>query len=309
MAISQKDIKLLWGRAGSKCAICRRDLCADKESVSASYTLGEQAHIVGEKKTAARGESLLEIEERNCYHNLILLCPTHHTEIDENEEDWPVERLYQTKSRHELWVRETLSSEADLIHSAKQTAVTSLIDEAVILCRLDNWQDWTSWALGPDALWDKEAPNNAYKFYEKVESTLWGVEFEELQIAARVFANTLNAAAQTFSENSEERHNGLRPIKFYKANGFNDNYHDDLKRYNKWVDECNLLVVQATKAANWFADAVRAEVNPMFYAEKGRFMLTSGPNLEGICHSQVLQYTEEEKCDLRLEFSSGKFAS
>ncbi|MEA1975365.1 MAG: hypothetical protein U9N10_07360, partial [Bacillota bacterium] len=42
---------------------------------------------VGEKEDAARGKSQLSLDERNTYHNLILLCPTHHTEIDKNEED------------------------------------------------------------------------------------------------------------------------------------------------------------------------------------------------------------------------------
>jgi len=303
VSISQKDIKLLWGRSGSKCAICKTDLSEDKIAVTAAYTLGEQAHIVGEKEDAARGKSTLPTEDRNSYHNLILLCPNHHTEIDKNEEDWTVERLYQLKSKHELWVKENLSSPSSAIALANTLAVTSMIDEAVILCRLDDWKDWTSWALGPDALWDKNAPDAIYKFYEKVAATLWSDAFGELRIAANIFAKTLNEAAQTFLQNCEERDNVLRPFKFYKANGFNNNYSEDLERYEKWVDKCNHLLVEATKSANWFADAVRAEVNPMFYAERGRFVLISGPDLEGTYHSHVLQYTNDEKRDLRDQFN------
>jgi HNH endonuclease len=102
MSIKQKDIKLLWGRAANRCAICRVELIQDKNAASSSYTIGEQAHIVGEKDEAARGKSIMPLEERNSYHNLILLCPNHHTEIDNNEEDWPIEKLHQIKSMHEL---------------------------------------------------------------------------------------------------------------------------------------------------------------------------------------------------------------
>jgi hypothetical protein len=40
-----------------------------------------------------------------------LLCPTHHGTIDKNEEDFPVEKLHILKSRHELWVQDTLEKE------------------------------------------------------------------------------------------------------------------------------------------------------------------------------------------------------
>ncbi|WP_284223853.1 hypothetical protein, partial [Brevundimonas denitrificans] len=64
MGMSQKDIKLLWGRSGNRCAIrdCRKELTQDKKAVSSAYTLGEQAHIVGEKEGAARGNSPLTSE-------------------------------------------------------------------------------------------------------------------------------------------------------------------------------------------------------------------------------------------------------
>ena len=73
MAVNQKDIKLLWGRAANRCSICKIELTQDSESVSSSFTLGEQAHIVGEKESAARGISKLSVDDRNSYHNLILL--------------------------------------------------------------------------------------------------------------------------------------------------------------------------------------------------------------------------------------------
>lgn len=104
MSISQKDIKLLWGRAASRCSFpnCRVKLTQDKNSVCESLLIGEQAHIVAEEKNGSRGDSVLSISERNSYYNLILLCPTHHTIIDNNPEDYPIDKLHIIKAQHEL---------------------------------------------------------------------------------------------------------------------------------------------------------------------------------------------------------------
>lgn len=113
MAITAKDMKILWGRAASRCSICRMRLAQDKIAATSSYPIGEQAHIIGKREDSARGDSKLSSRERDSYHNLILLCPTHHTEIDKNPEDFPVEKLYFVKSRHELWVQEALEKETE----------------------------------------------------------------------------------------------------------------------------------------------------------------------------------------------------
>src|SRR5438309_9868631 len=39
--------------------------------------------------------------ERHAYDNLILMCPTHHTVIDDDEEAYTVERLHKIKAEHE----------------------------------------------------------------------------------------------------------------------------------------------------------------------------------------------------------------
>jgi hypothetical protein len=106
--MKEKDVKLLWGRgrAGNRCSKCHRELSHDSNS-GAGFVLGEHAHIVGEKEYSPRGKNPLSPEERDSYHNRILLCPTDHTEIDKNIEDWPVEKLHQLKSMHELWVHQT----------------------------------------------------------------------------------------------------------------------------------------------------------------------------------------------------------
>ncbi|HBL30066.1 MAG TPA: hypothetical protein DD490_24785 [Acidobacteria bacterium] len=111
MAIRDPDIKLLWGRSGNRCAMCRIELSFDAQGTSAAFPLGEQAHIVAREPGGPRGQSPLTLAERDLYSNLILLCPTDHSRIDKAPEDHPVEELLRIKAEHEEWVRESLSEE------------------------------------------------------------------------------------------------------------------------------------------------------------------------------------------------------
>lgn len=111
MGILPRDIKLLWGASGNRCAICHTQLSHESSSSGASFPLGEQAHIVAEEASGPRGNSPLSTTERNSYHNLILLCPNDHARIDRDVDAYPVERLYIIKSKHERWVQQTLAWE------------------------------------------------------------------------------------------------------------------------------------------------------------------------------------------------------
>jgi len=295
MGIKQKDIKLLWGRSGNRCAICRTELTQDASAITSSFTLGEQAHIVGDNSGSARFTSPLTAEQRDSYHNLILLCPAHHTEIDKNEADWPVEQLHQVKSEHELWVTETLSETIDHLRLAKQAIVASIVDSAVELCDLDNWQNWTSLALSPDPTWVKDRPEKVFDFRQKVISAIWPDEFDELKRSTIALSILLNRAAQSYLEHSDLKGDIYFPHKFYKAMPYNPNYDRDLVAYEKWLDDCYSYIYQATKAANWFADIVRRDVNPMFFAEKGKFLIMEGPFMDLSFRTKLLEYSGEEK--------------
>lgn len=108
MTFRVKDVKLLWSTAGGRCSMpgCRLQLTAQGEPA----TLGDMAHIKGENQGSARVDAAMTDEERNAYGNLILLCPTHHREIDQLVGQWTVDKLLTTKTAHELWVRERLDS-------------------------------------------------------------------------------------------------------------------------------------------------------------------------------------------------------
>ena len=108
MTISPKDIKLLWSNAAGRCAFpeCRVKLCGERSALESRYTLGEMAHIMGEREGSNRYDATQDDAERNAYGNLILLCPNHHTMIDrrENEALYTVETLRDMKVGHETFV-------------------------------------------------------------------------------------------------------------------------------------------------------------------------------------------------------------
>ncbi|MNR82469.1 hypothetical protein D3C72_132280 [compost metagenome] len=293
-------MKLLWGRAANRCSICRIELSQDAGATTASFTLGEQAHIVGENEKSARWKSPLTTEERNSYHNMILLCPNHHTEIDKNEIDWPVERLHIKKSMHELWVRETLSDTADLRVVAKQAAVAAFIDLAVQLADLENWKIWTSWALSPDPKWSFHMPDRLWELRQKADATIWPDEFDEFRRAGMTLAVVLHDAAGTFLEHAQLHEEGVYyPDKFYRNNGnFNPNYDEDLEKYELWQKDCWDLIKKATCAANWFADVVRRDINPTFFAAAGKFGIEDGPFDNGRYYASFPEFTEEAKAGL-----------
>lgn len=109
MAISDRTRKLLWGRAGDRCAVCRRALSRDAEHAADRIAvLGEECHIVARSSGGPR--SGVDVEDLDGYDNLILLCANDHAVVDEHAAGWGIERLRETKANHERWVETRLST-------------------------------------------------------------------------------------------------------------------------------------------------------------------------------------------------------
>ena len=298
MALSEKDVKLLWGRSASRCSFadCRIKLTQDKASSSDAFPLGEQAHIVAEEHDGSRGQSCLTDKERNSYFNHILLCPNHHTIIDKNPDDYPIEKLHMIKEEHELWVERTLSATTDLRRVAQDAVYTSLIDAAVEDCQFEMWEAWTSWALTQPPQWDKQAPNRIRHFRQKIMSAVWPGTLPELERALITLSIMMSQALNTFMEHSESEGDHFQGLKFYKIREWdNERYNKLFEEYELWLDRCATPIFEATKSANWFADLVRRDVNPLFFVEKGKFLVTHGPYEFLSYRTELLEYSDDER--------------
>ncbi len=91
------DIKLLFAHSSNRCAFpkCKAPMAFG------DTLLGEICHIKGARPGSARYDASQSPLERHQRENLILMCPTHHTVIDDDEASYTVERLQQIKREHE----------------------------------------------------------------------------------------------------------------------------------------------------------------------------------------------------------------
>src|SRR6266576_5883723 len=107
MGISLKTHKILWGRSGGKCAICKNELIVNPTDLNDDPSvIGDEAHIIARKESFTRGDyDSLSSEERDHYSNLILLCKVHHKQIDDQPVFFTVKRLRELKSKHEEEVK------------------------------------------------------------------------------------------------------------------------------------------------------------------------------------------------------------
>lgn len=108
MAISDKTRKLLWGRSGNRCAICRCELIMEATNEDDESIIGDECHIAAKNLGGARNNHALSDDEVNGYENLLLLCKVHHKMIDDQRNTYTVEILKKIKADHEQWIRETL---------------------------------------------------------------------------------------------------------------------------------------------------------------------------------------------------------
>jgi hypothetical protein len=97
MRPTESTLKRLFARSGNQCAFPR---CVAPLTHNDTL-IGQVCHIRGDKPGAARYDPSQAASERQAYDNLIILCPNHHTVVDDDERAYTVERLFCMKIEHE----------------------------------------------------------------------------------------------------------------------------------------------------------------------------------------------------------------
>lgn len=276
--------------------MCKIKLSEDKASSNEAYPFGEQAHIVAEEEGGPRGKSPLTAAQRNSYPNLILLCPTHHTKIDKAPDEYPVELLHQIKAEHELWFEKARVTAADKAKQANDYIYAQLVDSAAKLCMFEEWESWTSWPLSTHPCWKRAWIESVGEFRRLTLRANWPGANLELERALNALALNLSLAVKVFSQHChQDEDEWVREIRFYKRGEDTDRYGSLLEQYERWIDEQNELVTDATKCANWVAEVVRRDINPMFFAFPGKFVITYGPDINMRYVTRVAEYSVEDK--------------
>jgi len=81
MAIFNKTRKILWGRAGNRCAICKHVLVVNSTPKNDESVIGEECHIVSGQTNGPRYDPTFTKEKLDSFENLMLLCRIHHKMI------------------------------------------------------------------------------------------------------------------------------------------------------------------------------------------------------------------------------------
>lgn len=154
MALSLPDTKLLWGRAAGRCS---RDGCGcdlTRSNQGQHYILGEQAHVTGQSPAGPRP---IQQGGPDTYDNMILLCPTCHTEIDKKPDLFPQDMLLAWKKKHEEAVAAYGLGQPYSSNEEFTSAIKAILDENYVFFK----------EYGPKSdIAEANPSSNAYKLWE-----------------------------------------------------------------------------------------------------------------------------------------------
>ena len=273
MTIPAKDLKLLWGKAAGRCSMreCRKTLHKASEGVaSGDILIGENCHIVAESNgpKAPRGKSSLTPQERNRYPNLILLCRNHHTQIDTDPDAWPVEKLNQIKSDHEVWVETKLTCNSEDIASQLYSDFVNTITDSLLL---DSWNAVSDCLVRMLLL--KNFVDGGCLIEEKRHKTTWPGKYPELESAIKNLCDRSSQYIDHFMKNSELGNGDYYVEDLGWKREWRDDYHDYLQKSIQWEKESTDLLFNLVVALNEYADSVRKFLNPKYFLFEGKFCI------------------------------------
>lgn len=111
MAITNKTRKVLWGRSGNRCAICKNEIVIHATPNDNEAVVADECHIISSRPNGPRHDPSYPSERLDSYENLLLLCRTHHKLVDDQTATFTTDILRQMKSNHEVWVSQKLGDD------------------------------------------------------------------------------------------------------------------------------------------------------------------------------------------------------
>jgi hypothetical protein len=284
MSITLKPHKLLWGRSGNMCAFpdCKQELVIDETSTDDHSIIGQEAHIVGRKIDGPRGKNLLSQELRDNYNNLILLCSMHHKVIDDQEQEYTVEKIKEYKKIHENWISQNLGG--DNKKQKDDELYATYIQNFIVLSNLNTWTNWTSNMLSMYEVFPKKEFDSLKKVPDYIVSRVWPQRYKPLESSLTNFKNIVNDLVQLYHEFPDENPNGYSIEKFYK-NYQREKFYGNQEKYDPELEKSALnhyeyhlsliidLVIELTRAMNYVCDQIRNFLHEGFRIEEGVILI------------------------------------
>lgn len=298
MAITLKTHKMLWGRAGNRCAICKKELVMDATETDDASIIGEECHIVAKSSDGPRGESDLTEVQRDKYANLILLCNIHHKVIDDQPATFSVDALMALKAEHEKWVREKLGFDDQ--KQQDDEVYAAYVEEWADRMQLDNWRGWASSLIsyGQPAL-DHEMKTALEEIRPWLLSRIWPGRYPELESAFLNFRLVAQDLCAVFGEHAVKRGpDEWETEKFYRIDEWNpERYRRLADKYHAHVALVEDLALELTRAANYVCDKVRRCLMRSYRINEGVVLIEGGPYMDLSMKTYRVEYRGAERTD------------
>lgn len=145
---------------------------------------------------------------------------------------------------------------------------------------LGDWHGWTSWLLAPQPSMWSEINEKLQDLPTWLLSRVWPRRYDELESAFFNFGVILSDLLRTFLRHAEQEKERYVTVKFYKSAGrWNENYDEDLQRYESHVDLVHDLTFELTRSVNYICDHIRNDLVSSYRINEGRLLLRRGEGL------------------------------
>jgi hypothetical protein len=312
MAIGVVDRKLLWGRAGNRCAWtdCGARLTADLRSPESHVlrdhgaVLGEEAHIRSKDINGPRFDPAYPEDKLDTYANLVLLCERHHGVIDKkNGTAWPTSEVDEIKRKHE----EDVDRALDSLERGKRD-----LDERMA-ARLQVWEirsqvnDWESvtWQLnGPHPKLHENYWEALFDLAAWLLKLQWPRDYPKLAIAIEQYRRVLVALLGHLRDIVDKEKGWYKIERQHKQIDWNPSlYTDLLSTYNVNANVVRLLMIELTRALNLVITAISEEFDPLYRFDDGYALVASGDLVFGQNLSR-LEYEPVRWLDFPFDYDS-----
>ncbi len=301
-SITARTRKMLWGRSGGVCSICKKPLFEDETMADDLSVLGQECHIVGEENTAKspRGLHSMPLDTRKLCGNLILLCRDYHKIIDDQPNKYTVDELHRIKGEHITWVRQTLGYDEE--KQEDDETYLAIAEKWSAMAGLDDWDNFTYLAIAGDTPTVKtDRMQELELLQEWLFKRVYPSRHEELNNAFENYRRVLHDFRSVFSRHvvpSDGNSKYIETKKFYKIDEWNQELYDKLGReYDEHTSLLADLAFELTRAVNYICDLMRAHVYRYFRIHEGLSVAHTGTWMDGVDRVVRLAYSPNERTE------------
>ena len=169
---TEKTLKRLYGLSGNQCAFtgCGRTLVNEDNAANSNI-----CHIEAAKLGGQRYNPNMTDTERADYHNLILLCQSHH-KVTDDVKIYTIDKLKTMKAEHEAMIQRRLFSEKPL-----NTRPSLLADIVKYLGKINFDDDAVDAVVRPFNIEDKINHNQVIRYRPVIEQhAVYAVKLQKI---------------------------------------------------------------------------------------------------------------------------------